>query len=310
MNSTLFRDRSGFGTNIEPLICVVIITAMAVGAVIGITSAKKDWVDGNQLGGSLQCMKKLLLIQQLQQGSDFGKLVCPVVEKPYRITEREGGEVLSCPDPDQHLGFVFQLVKGGESWKLDATLPDFPHPENVALEVSGAKTILRASADSVTIESMPDWPRYIALPIGIWFSVVFLFFPVLSLSVNLFENAKPSAWGWFKVLAKIPVILVLFLIGLLILYRLGVGALTGERVTLSQKDGVVIQTYWVGMAWSAPTRIDKVVGVFPVLGERSFKAMLFYETDGEIRDRVLFSGPRHEWQRVSLAHAVFSSEKR
>ena len=114
MNSTLLRDRSGFGTNIEPLICVVIITAMAVGAVIGITSAKKDWVDGNQLGGSLQCMKKLLLIQQLQQGSDFGKLVCPVVEKPYRITQREGGEVLSCPDPDQHLGFVFQLVKGGE----------------------------------------------------------------------------------------------------------------------------------------------------------------------------------------------------
>ena len=131
----------------------------------------------------------------------------------------------------------------------------------------------------------------------------------LSLSVNLFENSKPSVWGWFKVLAKVPVILVLFLIGLLSLYRVGVEGLTGERVTLSQKDGVVIQTYWVGMAWSAPTRIDKVVGVFPVLGERSFKAMLFYETDGEIRSRVLFSGPRHEWQRVSLAHAVFSSEK-
>ncbi len=114
MHSTLLRDRSDFGVNIEPLICVVVITAMAVGAVIGITSAKKDWVDSNQLGGSLQCMKKLLLIRQLQQGSDFGKLVCPVVEKPYRITQREGGEVLSCPDPDQHLGFVFQLVKGGE----------------------------------------------------------------------------------------------------------------------------------------------------------------------------------------------------
>ena len=278
---------------------------------IGITSAKKDWVDGNELGGSAQCMKNLLFIQQGQQGQqgpDFRKLVCPVVEKPYSITEREGGEVLSCPDPDQHLGFVFQLVKDGESWQLDATLPDFPRPESAALEVSGAKAILRASADSVTIESMPDWPRYIELPIGIWVSFLLLFLG-LSLSVNLFENSKPSVWGLFKVLAKVPVILVVFLIGLLALYRVGVEGLTGERVTLSRKDGVAIQTYWVGKAWSAPTRIDKVVGVFPVLGETSFNALLFYETDGEIRGRVLFSGPRDEWQRVSLAHAVFSSEK-
>ena len=307
MNSNLLRDRSGFGVNIEPLICVTIVAIIAIIAVIRIPSLQKDWVDGNRLGGTAQCMKKLLVIRNGQEGFDFRQLVCPVVERPYRITEREGGEVLSCPDPDQHLGFVFQLVKDGESWKLDATLPDFPHPENVALEVSGAKAILRASADSVTIESMPDWQRYIALAIGIWCSVVYFFFPGLSLSVNLFEKSKPSAWGLFKVLAKVPVILVLFLIGLLILYRAGTGALASERVTLSKKDGVVIQTYWVGKAWSAPTRIDKVVGVFPVLSERNFKAMLFYEADGEIRSRVLFGGPRNEWNRVSLAHDLFSA---
>ena len=307
MISRLFRDRSGFGVNIEPLICVVII---AIIAAVAVPSILRTVGDGNQVGRSFQCMKNLLLIQRGQPEADVQQRACPVAEKPYRITERDGGSVLSCPDPAQHLGFDFHLVHDGESWKLDATLPDSQHPENGSVEVRGAQgAILRASADSVTILRMPDWAmKYVVLPAGIFF-IALLLVPGIYLSLSLIDDLRQSGWGLFRALVKVPVIIALSLIGLFTLYDLGVDGLGGERVTLSSKEGVVIQSYWVGKAWTDPTRIARPVGVYPVLGERTFKAILFYETDGDVRHRELFAGSRDKWKVVSLMHDVLPAPR-
>lgn len=250
---------------------------------------------------SAECIKNLLFIEN---GTDVSQLACPQSNLPYKSENRNGEQVLSCPDPEKHLGFDLSLVRRGRSWRLRPRFPETTSPSDGFVELENTRTFFEVGPRAVIIHKPPPRTlrRYVLLPLSVVFSLgIFLL-----AAVFLVDSLRSGSLGLGDLIA----------IAFLVVGAVATGAMIHEgihrqEITLRKENrSVTVQDYYLGRAWTKPEELRPIRGVYPVFTGERFWTVAFSEVDGELHHRILFSSSGADWRAVALLNGVFITGSR
>ena len=122
--------------------------------------------------------------------------------------------------------------------------------------------------------------------------------------------ARDSGHSTSDTLIEIAVIFVL------LVCVLGMGSLTlaitlggwDERLELDQEERSITVRECVFSSWRcSEERLDSVRSVLPVFVGERFRAVAYYEKDGELHHHTLFRSSGKDWETVPLMDGLFSA---
>ena len=258
---------------------------------------------------ALGCYANLL---RIERGAEAREFTCPIANLRYRVEERTTGTVIGCPDPNKHLRLDSYLARRGERWELQANFASAlgstdSTNEMGAIELENAAVSLEVEPPGITLEIRPAFLfRYVVLPLGLMLSI-FMTFGGFFTMVSI---ARDSGYSTSDTLIEIAVIFVL------LVCVLGMGSLTlaitlggwDERLELDQEERSITVRECVFSRWRcSDERLDSVRSVLPVFVDERFRAVAYYEKDGELHHHTLFRSSGKDWESVALMDGLFSS---
>jgi len=275
---------------------LVLVALLAVGVNVGFI----DLVDRGAALRPIYCLTEMLAV--LEGIKDAA--VCPVSKRPFAAKERDGWTAVSCPDPDQHLGYKLSLLRKGSARRAEVGLAASPEPGPAELRTLLKRTRLTEVPGKTKIVSA-DHPlsRYLLCPL------------ILGLALPLtavFAFRQLSRGRARRTLGGDLLLSVLIAASVIAAWQAGRRMAHSRETVIDHREGtVVIQDTYFGRLWGEPELLTDPRVVFPVPAVGgTHLAVLIHLLDGHPQPKILYKAVDQDLAAVSRLNAALGTTRR
>jgi len=289
--------------HLETLLLMALF-GLSVGLLLPMAAAKI--FPGSAVRHSAGCIENLL---RIKHGTEPGTLRCPASDLPYVIARSSGAETVSCPDPENHLGFPIRLAGSGGSWHLVTGLPAIVRPSSSTLSIAGAspEAVLRLDRGRTVLRTRYRLGLRILVLVGLGLLGLILLVAGTALAYESIQALRDLIRKKKEDIAPIVFLWVfaaLLLAGAAASWLGFVYAGFSHEETEFRTGGPPrSQRYLFNEPWGAPEVFTGFEAVLPLLGEYEYRAVLFHIEDGEPGHTRLFSRTGVDLSPASLLNA-------